>query len=131
MLRLAKHSQHLLPVAAAGDGLISISAAFDGGNVEVVDWAANARGPGSHRTPWYPWRTLGFSPYWKNAIGNAPALVPRPYWLDCKTYADLRLLSEISPQVVDASDPTDIQLRFRADVATPKEGNRAFYQWFC
>ena len=32
--------------------------------------------------------------------------------------------------MVDASDPADIQLLFRADVATPKEGNRAFYQWF-
>jgi hypothetical protein len=33
-------------------------------------------------------------------------------------------------EVVDASDPGDIQLMFRSDVATPKEGNREFYQWF-
>ena len=33
-------------------------------------------------------------------------------------------------EVVDTSNPTDIQLLFRPDVATPKEGNRAFYQWF-
>jgi hypothetical protein len=33
-------------------------------------------------------------------------------------------------EVIDTSDPADIQLLFRPDVATPKEGNREFYQWF-
>lgn len=33
-------------------------------------------------------------------------------------------------EVVDAGDPADVRLLFRPDVATPKEGNREFFQWF-
>eukprot|EP01047_Picozoa_sp_COSAG01_P037205 COSAG01_NODE_2943_length_6815_cov_56.357802_2_plen_427_part_00 len=31
---------------------------------------------------------------------------------------------------MDASSPANVQLRFRPDPATPKEGNREFFQWF-
>ena len=96
--RLRQIRSHV-STAAAETG-VQVSAAFDGGNIEA--------------RPHSPFPTLG---------GGAcrSAALPSGWTGDLLTPAALS-------QVVDASDPSDIQLKFRPDVPTPQEGNREFYQ---
>ena len=97
--RLRQIRSHV-STAAAETG-VQISAAFDGGNIEA--------------RPHSPFPTLG--------AGACPLpLCPPASWT-----GDLLTPAALS-QVVDASDPSDIQLKFRPDVPTPQEGNREFYQ---
>ena len=98
MLGRLRQIRSHVSTAAAETG-VQISAAFDGGNIEA--------------RPHSPFPTL-----------PCPLpLCPLPSgWT-----GDLLTPAALS-QVVDASDPSDIQLKFRPDVPTPQEGNREFYQ---